>query len=63
MWRRRRGADLAALAAIVGVAAPELARVESGEEVGDVRLYVRLAAALRLRIEDLVPDEDGTGGR
>lgn len=56
-WRRRRGLTQAALAATVGVTQPYLAQIETGRRTGDVRLYARLAKALRLRIEDLVAGE------
>jgi DNA-binding XRE family transcriptional regulator len=53
-WRRKRGLTQAALGAMVGVSQPYLAQIESGARTGDVRLYARMAKALRLRIEDLV---------
>ncbi|MDI3309513.1 MAG: helix-turn-helix transcriptional regulator [Acetobacteraceae bacterium] len=56
-WRRRRGLTQAALAATVGITQPYLAQIETGKRSGDVRLYARLAKALRLRIEDLVAEE------
>jgi DNA-binding XRE family transcriptional regulator len=55
-WRRRRGLTQAALAAAVGVSQPYLAQIETGARKGDVRLYARMAKALRLRIEDLVAE-------
>lgn len=56
-WRRRRGLTQAALAATIGITQPYLAQIETGQRTGDVRLYARLAKALRLRIEDLVVEE------
>jgi len=56
-WRRRRGLTQAALAATVGITQPYLAQIETGQRTGDVRLYARLAKALRLRIEDLIAEE------
>ncbi|WP_135470541.1 helix-turn-helix domain-containing protein [Crenalkalicoccus roseus] len=55
-WRRRRGLTQAALAATVGITQPYLAQIETGKRSGDVRLYARLAKALRVRIEDLVAE-------
>jgi DNA-binding XRE family transcriptional regulator len=56
-WRRRRGLTQAALAAGLGVSQPYLAQIETGQRTGDVRLYARMAKALRVRMEDLVPEE------
>ncbi len=57
-WRERRGLAATALAEVARVAPDELARLDAGQAaIGDVRVYARLAAALRLRIEDLVPDD------
>jgi len=58
-WRKARGLTQAALAEALGVAQPYVAQLETGRRVGDVRLYARLAKALKVRIEDLVPDEGG----
>lgn len=57
-WRRHRGFTQAALAEAVGITQPYLAQIESGARVGDVRLHARLAKAMRLRMEDLVPEDD-----
>lgn len=54
-WRKHRGLTQAALAGDVGLSQPYLAQIETGKRVGDVILYAKLAAALRLTIEDLVP--------
>lgn len=56
-WRRRRGLTQAALAAAIGVSQPYLAQIESGRRTGDVRAYARMAKALRVRMEDLVPED------
>jgi DNA-binding XRE family transcriptional regulator len=53
-WRRHRGLTQAALARKIGITQPYLAQIETGRRTGDVRLYARLAAVLRVRIEDLV---------
>ncbi len=56
-WRRRRGLTQAALAAELGVSQPYLAQIETGQRTGDVRLYARMAKVLRVRMEDLVPED------
>ena len=55
-WRKQRGLTQTALAGEIGVSQPYLAQIEGGHRVGDVVLYSKLAAALKVRIEDLVPD-------
>ncbi|MGD9738608.1 MAG: helix-turn-helix transcriptional regulator [Bauldia sp.] len=54
-WRKRRGLTQAALAAQVGVTQSYVAQIEAGRRIGEVDLYRRLAEALGLKIEDLVP--------
>lgn len=54
-WRRKRGLTQAALAAAGGITQPYLAQIEGGHRGGDVRLYIALAKALDLRVEDLAP--------
>ncbi len=46
-------ADLARQA---GLPEERVSTVERGESIGDVHLYRRLARALRVDIEDLVPE-------
>ena len=60
-WRRHRGLTQAALAGQVGITQPYLAQIERGHRGGDVTLYSKLARALRIRIEDLVPEEGEDG--
>ena len=55
-WRKHRGLTQAALAAQVGITPPYLAQIERGRRGGDVVLYSKLARALKVRIENLVPD-------
>lgn len=55
-WRKRRGMTQAQLATQAKISQPYLAQLEAGKRVGDVTLCARLAAVLRLRIEDLVLD-------
>lgn len=56
-WRKHRNLTQAALAEVAGLSQPYLAQIETGKRVGDVVLYAKLAAALRLTIEDLVPTD------
>ncbi len=55
-WRGKRGVSAAELARHAGVPEERLGALERGESIGDVQLYRRLARALRVEIEDLVPD-------
>jgi hypothetical protein len=55
-WRGKRGLSAAALARHAGVPEERLGAVERGESIGDVQLYRRLARALGIEIEDLVPE-------
>lgn len=53
-WRRRAGLTQAALAEAAGISQGFLAQIEQGVRRGGVDLYGKLAAILRLRIEDLL---------
>jgi hypothetical protein len=55
-WRERRGMSCAALAEAVSLPEPELMLIEAGKARGDISLYPRLAQALRVRIDDILPD-------
>ncbi|KMO13924.1 helix-turn-helix transcriptional regulator [Methylobacterium platani] len=55
-WRGRRGLSAAALARQADLPEEHVSAVERGESIGDVQLYRRLARALGVEIEDLVPD-------
>jgi transcriptional regulator with XRE-family HTH domain len=55
-WRKHRGHNQAALAALVEISQPYLAQIEAGKRVGDVRLYAKIAKILQVRIEDLIAD-------
>ena len=54
-WRKRRGLTQARLAGLVEISQGFLAQIETGKRVGEVGLYARLARALNVRMEDLVP--------
>jgi len=55
-WRKRSGLSQQVVADQVGISQPYLAQVEHGKRVADVRVYRRLAQALKLRLEDVVPE-------
>jgi DNA-binding XRE family transcriptional regulator len=54
-WRQRAGKTQAGLAEEVGVSQPFLAQIEGGRRQGTVRVLARLAKAVGVRIEDLLP--------
>jgi mRNA-degrading endonuclease RelE of RelBE toxin-antitoxin system/DNA-binding XRE family transcriptional regulator len=56
-WRRRRGLTQAALAAAARVSQPFIAQLEAGMRRGDISTYRRLARALSVTLDDLLPDE------
>jgi DNA-binding XRE family transcriptional regulator len=53
-WRRHRGLTQAELAAATEISQPYLAQIEASARTGTIDVYVRLAKALRIRIDDLV---------
>ena len=55
-WREKRGMTQKALGAAAGVGQSYVASLESGARKGDPALFKRLAAALKVRIEDLIAD-------
>lgn len=55
-WRKYRGFSQTTLAEQLSISQAYLAQIETGKRVGDVRLYAKLAAALGLRIEDLLAE-------
>lgn len=56
-WRKRRGLTQAALAEATSLTQPHVAMAERGKRGLSIGVYARLAKALRVRIEDLAPDE------
>ena len=54
-WRKRRGLTQAALSKTARISQAYLAQIEKGTRKGGVTLYQRLAAALQVDIEDLLP--------
>jgi DNA-binding XRE family transcriptional regulator len=61
-WRKRRGMTQAALASAAGVSQAYLAQIEGAKRSGDVQLYRRLAGALGVDVEIILPQGDGPGG-
>ncbi len=55
-WRGKRGLSAADLARRAGAPEENVSAIERGESIGDVQLYRRLARALGVEIEDLVPE-------
>lgn len=53
-WRKKRRLTQAMLATAAGISQPYLASLEKGERKGDPALFLRLARALSVRMEDLV---------
>jgi hypothetical protein len=55
-WRVRRGETAAALARACGLTAEAVTELETGARTADMTVYGRLAEALGIDAEDLVPD-------
>ena len=55
-WRGRRGMTVAALARDSAVPEGQLTTLETGAGTADPAVYERLARALDIAVEDLVPD-------
>jgi transcriptional regulator with XRE-family HTH domain len=53
-WRKKRGMTQTALAAAVGISNSYLSGLESGSRKGDPALSLRLARALKVRMEEIV---------
>ena len=54
VWRQHRGLTMQAVAASAGVSAAYLSEIETGKKPGSVTTLRKIAAALDLRIEDLL---------
>jgi len=57
VWREHRGLTQAQLAARAGVTQGAVAQIESGARQGSVELLRKLAAALNVDLDDLVPPD------
>ncbi len=56
-WRKKRGMTQKELAGASGVSQPYIAALEKKERRGDPHLFLKLALALNVRMEDLVAEE------
>ncbi len=56
-WRRHRGLTQVALAARIGIAQPSLAQAETGRRGLSAETWAKIAKALRVRMEDLLPGD------
>ena len=56
-WRKHRGLTQTGLAQLAAMTQPHLAQAERGQRGLSAGTYSRLAKALRVRIEDLLPIE------
>ena len=55
LWREQRGLTLSELADRAGIAVSYLSEIESGRKSGSVRALRKVAKALGLTLDDLVP--------
>lgn len=55
-WRNKRGLRQTALAEAVGISQSYLAGLEKGARKGDPALFLRLARALQVRVEDIIEE-------
>lgn len=54
VWRSHRGLSGRELAAAAGVSAPFISEIESGRKEGSVSVMKKIAAALKVGLDDLV---------
>lgn len=57
-YRQYRGMTMAALAEAAGISQPHLSDIENGKKTGSVDALKRIATALRVDLDDLVPLQD-----
>jgi DNA-binding XRE family transcriptional regulator len=57
VWREHRGLTQQQLADQADVSKPYLSQLETGKRRGGVEVLKKIAQALQLRLEDLVPEE------
>jgi len=53
LWRKKRGLTQATLAEETGIAQGFLSEIEAGKKTGDVKTLRKVAAALRVTLDDL----------
>lgn len=56
-WRKHRNLTQAELAKTAGISQAYTAQIEAGTRTGGVDTYAKLAKALGVQIEDLLPEE------
>ena len=54
-WREKRSMTLAELSRVTGISASTLSRLEAGKRAPNLELVVPIARALRLELDDIVP--------
>lgn len=54
-YRTYRGMSVSELAAAAGISQPYLSEIENGRKTGSVDVLKRIAAALRVELDDIVP--------
>jgi DNA-binding XRE family transcriptional regulator len=54
VWREHRGLSASALAEKAGIAQPYLSQIETGKREGTLQTMKKIAAALKVTIDDLV---------
>jgi DNA-binding XRE family transcriptional regulator len=54
VWREHRGLTVSALAEMAGIAQPYLSQIETGKREGTLQTMKKIAAALRVKLDDLV---------
>lgn len=53
VWREHRGLSVKALAEAAGITAPYLSQIETGAREGKIDTFKKIAAALRLSVDDI----------
>lgn len=56
VWRKHRGLKQLELAALAGVTNGQISNIELGERVGSLITWQRLAKALNVDVDDIVPE-------
>jgi DNA-binding XRE family transcriptional regulator len=59
IWREQRGLTLQALASQAGIGRSYLVEIEGAKKPGSVAAYRKLAIALRVAVDDLLPSPGG----
>jgi DNA-binding XRE family transcriptional regulator len=59
IWRKHRGLKQLQLAALSGVGNGQISLIESGARGASLETWMRLAKALRVDLDDIIPEIDG----